>query len=340
MSTRRTSRLILIAAVAAVLALSGCGSAPAGQDTDSENGQPGDSAIEATTGSVSDAYGEVPITSAKRVVAMSVSDAEAAVAAGVVPVAMAKAPVEPVMPWTKERIQELGAEDPELFEWSTEDTIPYEEIASWAPDMILATGNNLSQDAHRQLNEIAPTLTAADAKTADSWQQQAERVSTVIGHQEDGQQAIKNAESSIATASSNHPAIKGTTFLVANFHSQDEVGVLADADAATVKFFSELGLELAPVAKEMTADTVPSSLSLEKLDVLDAEVLVGYFPDPNLRAKYEKVPTFSSLPAVKGQHFYQPSDEEWRGLRSVSALSVPELADPIAAKIAEAVDGK
>ena len=106
-----------------------------------------------------------------------------------------------------------------------------------------------------------------------------------------------------------------------------------------MKFFSEIGLELDPVADEMTAGDVPDSLSLEKLDVLESDVIVGYFPQAELREQYDKVPTFTSLPAVENDHFYQPTDEEWRGLRSVSALALLELASPIAEKLDKAVNG-
>ncbi|MGC2941770.1 MULTISPECIES: hypothetical protein [unclassified Brevibacterium] len=219
-----------LAAAAAVFtfALTGCaGGSPAGA------GGEGTAAD-----SVDDAFGSVDIAKAERVVALSVSDADAALAAGVVPVAMTEAPVEPVMPWAKDAIDELGADDPELF------------------------------------------------------------------------------------------------------HSPDEVGVLYDKDAATVQFFSELGLSLDPVAEQMAAGDVPNSLSLEKLDVLRSDVLVGYFPEAELQKKYEDVPTSTSLPAVEGGHLYRPTDEEWRGLRSVSALAVPEIVDPIAEKLDDAVAGK
>ncbi len=315
--------------LALALALTGCGG---GSAEDEGEGQ-------ASAGSVEDAYGSVDIAKAERVVALSVSDADAALAAGVVPVAMTEAPVEPVMPWAKDTIDELGGDDPELFQWSTEDTIPYEDIAAWEPDLILATGNIIGEDTYDQLGEIAPTLTTAEEGTADSWQSQTERISTALNRKSEGEKAVKTAQSALDDAAKAHPDLAGESFLVALFHSPDEAGVLYDKDAATVQFFSELGLTLDPVAEKMAAGDVPDSLSLEKLDVLQSDVLVGYFPEAQLQKKYENVPTFTSLPAVEGGHFYQPTDEEWRGLRSVSALALPEIVDPIAEKLDKAVAG-
>lgn len=320
-SATAVRRRLLASSAGLLIALSGC---TGSGTTDGES---------ASAGHVEDAFGAVQITKAQRVVALSVSDADAALASGVVPVAMAEAPVEPVMPWAQDAIDGLGGETPELFEWTTEDTIPFEDIASWEPDMILATGSILGQDAYDQLTDIAPTLTTAEEGAADSWKSQTERVSKVIDQQEHGETSIEAAQSAIDQAAESHAALEGKSFLVALFRSPEEVGVLPDRDSATVRFFSELGLELDPVADEMTAGKVPDTLSLEKLDVLDSDVIVGYFPDAGLREKYEELSVFSALPAVEDGRFYQPTDEEWRGLRSVSALALPELAEPIAAKL-------
>ncbi|MGO2862152.1 MAG: ABC transporter substrate-binding protein [Brevibacterium sp.] len=323
-------RGLIAVSAACLLALTGCGGGSEAQESGSG---------EAAGGSVEGAFGSTRITKAKRVVALSVSDADAALAAGVVPVAMTEAPVEPVMPWAKEAVKDLGGDDPELFEWSTEDTIPFEDIAAWEPDMILASGAVIGKDTYDQLTEIAPTLTSAEEGKADGWRSQEERVSTVIDRKDAGDEAIETAQTAVDDAAEAHPELKGNSFLVALFHSPDEVGVLSDEDSATVQFFSEIGLELDPVAEKMTAGDVPDRLSLEKLDVLESDVIVGYFPEAYLREQYDKVPTFTSLPAVENDHFYQPTDEEWRGLRSVSALALPELASPIAEKLDTAVNG-
>ncbi|WP_262777329.1 hypothetical protein [Brevibacterium permense] len=74
------------------------------------------------------------------------------------------------------------------------------------------------------------------------------------------------AQTAIDDAAEDHPDLTDRSFLVALFHSPDEVGVLTDRDSATVQFFSELGLTLDPVADKMADGSVPGSLSLEKLD--------------------------------------------------------------------------
>lgn len=126
-----------------MLALTGCGGSDSAEDASSE----------AAGGSVDRAFGQTEITKAERVVALSVSDADAALAAGVVAAAMTEAPVEPEMTWAKEAVTDLGGEDPELFEWSTEDTIPFEDIASWEPNMILASWFVISKDTYDQFTE-------------------------------------------------------------------------------------------------------------------------------------------------------------------------------------------
>lgn len=103
----------------------------------------------------------------------------------------------------------------------------------------------------------------------------AERVSTVLDAKDQGDKAIDTAQAAIDDAAKDHPDLTDKSFRVALFHRPDEVGVLTDRNSATVQFFSELGLKLDPVADKMADGSVPDSLSLEKLDVMQSDILVG-----------------------------------------------------------------
>lgn len=117
------------------------------------------SADDAAAVTVGHLFGETTVESApERVVTLSVSDNDAALASGVVPVAMAQSVVKPVMPWTEGAITELGREVPPLLDFGTE--VPVEEVASYEPDLILATGLELTDTVYEQLAAIAPTLPA------------------------------------------------------------------------------------------------------------------------------------------------------------------------------------
>ena len=152
------------------------------------------SADDAAAVTVGHLFGETTVESTpERVVTLSVSDNDAALASGVVPVAMAQSVVKPVMPWTEGAITELGREIPPLLDFGTE--VPVEEVASYEPDLILATGLELTDTVYEQLAAIAPTLARAEAEQADTWAEQSQRVSELFGTREDIDARIEATES-------------------------------------------------------------------------------------------------------------------------------------------------
>ena len=273
-----------------------------------------------------------------RVVTLSVSDNDAALASGVVPVAMAQSVVKPVMPWTEEAITELGSEIPPLLDFGTE--VPVEEVASYEPDLILATGLELTDTVYEQLAAIAPTLARAEAEQADTWAEQSQRVSELFGTREDIDAQIEATESELEAAAERNPELNGATYVVSLLHSADQAGLLTGPDSATSQLLGSLGLVPAPETEKYVEEGKDNQLSPENLRLLEADVLIGYFPDTGLRDTYYAMPVFSSLNVVGGGHHYQPTDEEWRGFRSTSLLSMAWLGQELPDKIAAAIRGE
>src|SRR5699024_12282637 len=86
-------------------------------------------------------------------------------ASGLTPVGMSKSTWgddndNGIMPWTEDKLAELGGDTPELFDET--DGIPFEQIANTQPDVILAAYSGLSQEDYDTLSQIAPVVAYPD----------------------------------------------------------------------------------------------------------------------------------------------------------------------------------
>ena len=134
----RTSRILAIGAAAALaIGLSACASS-APESTSTAGGNPAsDDAFPVT---VEHVYGETTITEKpERVATVAWANHEVPLALGIVPVGMSKAAWgddddNGVLPWVEEKLDELGAETPVLFDET--DGIDYEAVADTEPDVI------------------------------------------------------------------------------------------------------------------------------------------------------------------------------------------------------------
>jgi iron complex transport system substrate-binding protein len=108
------------------------------------------------------ALGETTIEAQpERVATVSWANHEVPIALGVVPVGMSEATWgdddgDGVLPWVEEKLTELGAETPVLFDET--DGIDFEAVADTQPDVILASYSGLSQEDYDTLTKIAPVV--------------------------------------------------------------------------------------------------------------------------------------------------------------------------------------
>lgn len=327
--TRLTASLIAVPLLFTAACSSASDQDPAADPASSEN----------TSVTVADKFGDVTVESTpERVVTLSVSDNDAALAVGVVPVAMAESVVKPVMPWTQAAIDGLGADVPPLLDFGTD--IPVEEVASYDPDLILATGVSVDEGVYQQLSAIAPTLAAASADSEDSWSEQAQRVAELFGKRDEIDTRIDAVQSNLEAAAQRHPELQGATYVVSLLHSTDQAGLLTGPDSATAQLLAGLGLVPSEPTEQYVAEGKDNQLSPENFGLLEADVLVGYFPDAATAEAYAAMPVFTSLGVVSTGHHYRPTDEEWRAFRSTSLLSMTWLGEQLPDKIAAAVRGE
>ena len=299
MHARRTIA-VLAAAAAATLALAGCTSAA-----------PDDTATDAAAGegfpvTIEHAFGETEIEAApERVATWGWGSTEAALALGVVPVAIAQqtygANEDGVLPWVAEKLDELGEETPVILTDDGE-APPYEEIVEAAPDVILAPYSGITEEQYELLSEIAPTVAYPDQPWTTPWRETVTIVGTALGLADEAQGVLDDLDAQLAEQADAHPELAGNT--VAAVWDVAGTFYVYTPEDSRVEFLSALGLEDAPAVAELANGDSPFyyTLSYEQLDQLDSDLIISYHDTQEEADAFLTSAPIQAIPAVsRGQ---------------------------------------
>lgn len=211
----------------------------------------------------------------------------------------------------------------EVFD--TTNGLPLEKIAALRPDLILAADDyTLATDAPK-LAAIAPTLSYLTGVGRDSWQTMTTRAGTVLGAQAKAQRLIAKTQDAIAAAREKHPALAGKTFTFGPYSGSDSLYTInSDADASA-QFFAQLGMRLSPSVTSLPSSSTPrrAQISAERLELLDADVLILAFPSAQVREQLEAQPLFQKLKAVQRGSYVPLDTGTALALAFPSVLSIP-----------------
>ena len=264
--TLHLSALAITAAVA--LALTGC--APATTDD----------AASTDTISIDHAFGttEVP-ADAERVVTYGWGSADAAIALGVVPVAI---PFQSyggdengVLPWISEALDEMGEEIPTVLPDSSEEP-PYDEIAEADPDVILAVYSGITEEQYELLSAIAPTVAYPDEAWSTPWRDVVTTVGKALNKDAEAVEVLADIDEELAAQAAAHPEFAGKS-IAAVWDVAGTFYVYKDADPR-VEFLFDLGFTN-PESVDALANgdsTFYYTLSYEQLDKLESDVVLSY----------------------------------------------------------------
>lgn len=339
----------------AALTLSACGSEP---DEPTDSPQAGtDEAAGTDAPQAEPAAGEFPITiehalgttvieeAPERVATIDFANQEVPLALGIVPVGMSEMTWgdddgNGVQPWVEDKLEELGAETPPLFDET--DGYDFEAIHSTEPDVILAGYSGMSAEDYETLSEIAPVVPYPDAPWATPWRDSIMINATALGKADEGEQLIADIEADIKAATDKHPELAGATgMFMTHVDPTDlsEINFYSAADTRT-KFFEDIGMSIAPSIVEASgdSDSFSGSISGERADELaDVDVIVTYGGD-ELIAALEGDPVLSQLPAVANGAVVNLDGSKPIGTSAnPTALSTPYLIDDYVALLADAV---
>ncbi|MGW5362029.1 ABC transporter substrate-binding protein [Actinopolymorpha pittospori] len=264
-------------------------------------------------------------------------DTDAAVALGVVPLATPNLDhfmQGGISPWVRER---LTGEPPALFEFA--DGLPFEQLATFAPDLILATDHvDLAKD-YETLTGIAPTLSTVSGYNRDPWQLTTTRVGKALGRSDAATAAVAKVENAVRTARETNPGFAGKTFTIGPVQPDGTIFTINSAKDSSALFMAQLGLKLSPKLTGLPPGNFPgrATVSRERLDVLDADVMILTFNTPQARTRLEADPLFKRIPAVR-RGAYIPLDLPTAiAMGFPTALSIPYALDRSVPKIAAAL---
>ena len=324
----RTSRIVAIGAALALAAgLSACASS-APESTATGGGNPAsDDAFPVT---VEHIYGETTITSKpERVATVAWANHEVPLALGIVPVGMSKAAWgddddNGVLPWVEDKLDELGAKTPVLFDET--DGIDYEAVADTEPDVILAAYSSLTQEEYDTLSKIAPVIAYPKVAWGTSVDDMIEMDSKALGLEKEGKALIEQLDADAQTALEAHSVLKDKKVLFSYIDPTDlsQIGYYTAIDTRP-GYLHDLGLPFPSIVEENKDSKefylTVSAEEAQKFDDVDLFITYG---DESIIPLLQADPLLSKIPAIaEGRIAVLPDATPIAASANPSPLSIP-----------------
>ncbi|MER5627447.1 iron-siderophore ABC transporter substrate-binding protein [Streptosporangium sp. NPDC002544] len=344
---KRPYSLRILAVTAILLGIAGCGgSSETKGESASSSTSSSPSAFPMT---IQHALGTTTIQAKpERVATVNWANHEAPLALGVVPVGMAAANFgdddgDGLLPWVDERLKELKAEKPVLFDET--DGIDFEAVADTKPDVILAAYSGLTKQDYETLSKIAPVVAYPDAAWATPWREIIRMNSKAIGLADEAEKLITDIEGDISQVVAKYPQLKGKSAMFMTHvdpNDVSEVGFYTTHDTRTL-FFEDLGLTIPGSIAEASKGTDKFALtrSAEQIDLFDdVDIITGYGDEKGeLFETLRKDPLLSKIPAVKrGSVYLLPGSTPLGTAANPTPLSISWVLEDYAKALAEAAD--
>ncbi|MCH1627475.1 iron-siderophore ABC transporter substrate-binding protein [Ferdinandcohnia quinoae] len=346
MQNKKSFLLLLTLAIMASLALVGCSSQSSKDEVEKKEPETSTETESEYPITIKHALGEAVIESKpERIVTIQWANHDVALALGVVPVGFSAANFgvqddSGLLPWTKEKLDELGTTDPNVFQDT--DGLDFEAISDADPDVILAAYSGITAEDYELLTQIAPVVAYPTAPWATTWREQVEFNAKGMGMEKEGKQLIKDTEDLIAEKLSAYPQIEGKKVVWVNFSAEDlsQLHIYTPADSRGA-FLEELGMAYPESIKALIEDPKSYSLKLstENVEALfDADLIIGYGDD----ALYETIkedPLLGKIPAVeRGSVAFITSESPIVAAGTPNPLSIEYTIDEYLELIGKAID--
>ncbi|MDO3409786.1 iron-siderophore ABC transporter substrate-binding protein [Saccharibacillus sp. CPCC 101409] len=242
----------------------------------------------------------------ERVVTIQWGNQDVALALGVVPVGFSAANFgvkdedKGLLPWTKEKLDELGATDPNVFQDT--DGLDFEAISDAKPDVILAAYSGITQEDYDTLSEIAPVVAYPTSPWTTKWREQIQLSAEGMGLKVEGDQLIADTEKLVSDKFAAYPQLKDKKIAWVNFSADDlsKLHIYTPVDTR-VSFLEEMGLTYPEsiTSKITDPDSYSLELSAENAEALnDVDIIVGY-GDDKLYEALKADPLLGKIPAIE-----------------------------------------
>ncbi|MGT2425802.1 iron-siderophore ABC transporter substrate-binding protein [Amnibacterium kyonggiense] len=292
------------------------------------------------------AFGETTIDAKPtRVATVAWANHEVPLALGVVPVGMSRASWgdddgDGVLPWVEDRLSELGARTPVLFDET--DGIDFEAVADTRPDVILAAYSGLSKSDYETLSKIAPTIAYPKTAWGTTLDEMIEMDGAAIGLGAEGKRLEQRLDARVEQAAERRPQLAGRSAMFASFDPADlsTVGFYTTLDPRA-RLFEDLGMTAPEAVRRASASSKEYYLTVsaedaESLD--DADVIVTY-GDAALLKKLQADPLIGRIPAIaRGSVVLLTDSTPLAAAANPSPLSVGAASDRYLDALAAAAD--
>ncbi|MFD4367127.1 ABC transporter substrate-binding protein [Rhodococcus sp. NPDC058521] len=217
---------------------------------------------------------------------------------------------------------------------------PVEQIASYAPDLILTTSTNLNPSSYDQLSGVAPTVPSITDAGVDPWEEQIAVLGRILHEEDRADQIIAERNGDIEALAQRLPGLEGKTAVLSQFmFGTSQFVLVADPEDGAAQTFRRLGMTLPPtLMEEGGVSGGRIMLSAERVDALTADLVV-LLPNGGTREGLDALPGFSDLPAVKGGGLAVVDYPTVVAFNTPSSLSLEYGLDKITPQL-EAVAGR
>ena len=331
---RRRALPVLILALSVLLAVA-CGSSDDDAAESATSAPGGDFPV-----TFEHAFGSTTVDEApQRVVTWGWGSADAAIALGVVPVAIPfqeyGGDAKGVLPWIREALEAEDQEVPTVLP-NTEEA-PVEAIAAAKPDLILAPYSGITDQEYELRAAVAPTVAYPGEAWATPWRDVIETVGTALGRSDAADALLADIDEEVAAQAEAHPEFAGKSVAMV-WDTADTFYVYKAADAR-VAFTLDLGFESAESVETLDNgdETFFYTLSKERLDELESDVLVSYADDAKASKTFLGSPSAQLMEQVRDGRVAEVVGTEF--IASVSpptALSLTWGLDEYVAALAKA----
>ncbi len=279
-----------------------------------------------------------------RVATLGWSDQDAVLSLGVIPVGSTKLTwggnEAGSSDWFDSELEELSGEQP--VRYSDADGAPIEEIAELQPDLILATNSGITEKEYEKLSKIAPTVAYLDAPWVTSWQDTLDIAGQALGRNTLADEVEAETEETLEAARADYPELQGTSFVFSYISTADlsTIGIYG-RDDNRVRVMEELGLTSASIVDKVVAGGLfYDSLSSERADEVDADLLLTYAETADDVQTFTDDKLVGQIPALQAGHVYAEADKHiGLAITNPTPLSIPFLIAQYLPQVAEAAQG-
>lgn len=273
----------------------------------------------------------------ERVLTLGWGPTEAALAVGVVPVAI---PVgdgnggnaDGYHPWVADYLDDHDLERPALLSFTASGPLNFEEIAAFEPDLILAVEAGLDETQYEALSHIAPTVAHPGEAWATPWRDIIAITGHALGRADEAQAVLDDIDTTTAAAAETHPEFSGRTITAISIW--DSQLLVWSPSEPRSRLLEQLGFEIG-------ADDIAANyylLSYEEAATITSDIVLVYHPNENARAEFEASPAAALMTQfADGRVATVVGEANVAAVSPPTALSWPWTIEPFIDLLADAV---